>query len=158
MNRILAFLLITILAIFLGSQITEGCLLVPYWKSLSTLKFYEYYSKFGKTIGSFYTILTVISALIPISISIYCLRKKSLALKYSLFSSFLILVCIAFFYIYFKDTNQQFYNAVLNPSQLKSELEIWEYWHWSRVVLELLSLIFLVLAINILTNKRILNP
>ncbi|MFK8059120.1 MAG: hypothetical protein AB8B78_03420 [Polaribacter sp.] len=157
MKRILAFLSIAIFSIFIGSQITEGFLLVPHWKSLSTTDFYEYYSKFGKTIGQFYTILTVISALIPISISVYCFRKKSPALKHALFSSFLILLCIAFFYIYFKDVNQQFYNASLSATELKSELKTWEYWHWSRVILEFLSLIFLMLSLNILTKKRILK-
>lgn len=155
MNRILGFFFITVFSIFFGSQITEGCLLVPYWKSLSTTEFYEYYSQFGLIIGRFYTILTVIAALIPICISIYCFYKKSQALRYSLISSFFTILCIALFYIYFKDTNQQFFDANFNASQLKSELEIWSYWHWVRVILEFLALIFLILTFNILTKKRI---
>jgi glycopeptide antibiotics resistance protein len=154
MNRILEFFCITIFSIFLGSQITEGFLLVPYWKSLSTPEFYEYYSKFGLVIGKFYTILTVFAALIPICISIYCLYKKSQALRYSLIASFFTFLFIALFYIYFKNTNQQFYDAILNTDQLKSELKIWDYWHWRRVFFEFITLIFLNLTFKKLTEKN----
>lgn len=155
MNRILGYFLITIFSIFLGSQITEGFLLVPYWKALPADEFYTYYSQFGLTIGRFYTILTIIAALIPISISIYSFYKKPKALTYSLLSTAFTFLCIAVFYGYFKDINQQFFNASFNPIQLKSELETWEYVHWFRVILELIALIFLIFALNNMTKKRV---
>ncbi len=154
MNRILGYFFIAFFSIFLGSQITEGYLLVPYWKTLSATEFYEYYSQFGLIIGRFYTMLTIIAALLPIYISIYCFYKKSSALTYSLISTFFTFLCIGLFYVYFKETNQQFFDANFSASQLKSELEIWEYWHWSRVILEFLALVFLILTFKILTNKK----
>ena len=154
MNRTLAFTSIAIFSIFLGSQITEGFLLVPYWKTLSKTAFYEYYSKFGPIIGRFYTILTVIAVLIPLSISIHCFSKKSRALKYSVVSSFFAFLIITIFYIYFKDTNQKLYEATFDANRLKPVLETWEYMHWVRVLLEVLSLVFLILSINILSNKK----
>lgn len=154
MNRIIGYFLISIFSIFLGSQITEGFLLITHWKTLSATEFYDYYSLFGLIIGQFYTILTIISALIPISISIYCYYSKSKALKHSLISLFFTSLCILLFYIYFKGTNQQFFNAALNTTQLKHTLETWEYLHWLRVLLELFALIFLILSINILTKNR----
>lgn len=153
MNRILGYLLIAFFSIFIGSQITEGFLLVPYWKTLSHIQFYEYYSKFGSAINNFYTILTIIAALIPIFISVYSFSIKSKALKYALVSSFFTLLYLASFYIYFKNTNQQFYAASFNARQLKTELQTWEYWHWGRVFFELLSLIFLILSLNLLILK-----
>ena len=155
MNRILGFFFSTVFSIFFGSQITEGCLLVPYWKTLSTTEFYEYYAQFGLKIGKFYTTLTVIAALIPIGISFYCFYIKSKARTYSLIASFFTFLCIALFYTYFKGINQQFFEANLNATQLKEALVIWGYLHWMRVVFEFLTLIFLILTINVLTNKRI---
>ena len=142
MHRIIFYLSIIVFSIFLGSQITEGLLLIPYWKSLSIIEFYEYYSKFGPQIGKFYTILTIIAILIPISISIYCFLNKLSALKYSVVSSFFAFLIIAIFYIYFKDTNQQFYEASFDASQLKSVLKSWQLIHWLRVLFEIISLIF----------------
>lgn len=154
MNRILLFFSIAVFSLFLGSQITEGFLLVPYWKMLSKTEFYEYYSKFGPIIGRFYTILTIIAVLIPLSFSIYCISKKCRALKYSLVSSFFAFLLIAIFYIYFKGVNQQFYEAAFDANRLKHVLETWEYMHWLRVFLEILSLVFLILALNILSNDK----
>lgn len=154
MNRNIFFLSIIIFSIFLGSQITEGFLLVPYWKSLAKTQFYEYYAIFGPLIGRFYTILTIISILIPISISVYCSFKKTQALKYSIVSSFFALLIIAIFYLYFKGANQQFYEFSLDENELKSVLKNWECMHWLRVFFEIISLVFLIKTYNIIDKKR----
>ena len=147
MKRSLLYSSIAIFSIFIGSQITEGVLLVPYWKSLSSEDFYSYYNEFGPSIGRFYTILTIIAALIPVAISVHCKLIHSNAVKLALSSSFFAILFIACFYIYFKGANESFYQAALSDSELKRELVIWNYWHWGRVILEVTSLIFLVLAV-----------
>ncbi|MGB1247662.1 MAG: hypothetical protein ACPG4Z_02165 [Chitinophagales bacterium] len=154
MKRVLLFLSIVVFSIFVGSQITEGFLLVPYWKMLSPAEFYEYYASFGPSIGKFYTVLTIIAALIPISLSAYCFFYKSQGLKYAIASTFFAFLFVGLFYVYFKGVNQQFYNAVFNAGQLKDALNTWEYLHWLRVFFEILSLFFLILAINVSSLKE----
>lgn len=154
MNRVLSLLLVSIFGIFVGSQLTEGILFVPYWKSLSTADFYQYYATFGPGIIRFYSILTTIAVLIPISTSVYCFFKKSQALKYSLVATFFALLILGSFYIYFKDVNQQFFESAFNADQLKAELNTWERWHWLRVLFEFLALIFLALTLNILSDEE----
>ena len=156
MNHLIHFYSIAVFSIFVGSQITEGFLLVPYWKSLPMAEFYDYYTKFGPTVGRFYTILTIITVLIPVCYSIYCFRMQAASFNYSLISTFFSLLVIAVFYLYFKGTNQQFYESALSASQLKSVLNSWQMWHWIRVVFELIGLIFLILTINSLTKAQ--NP
>jgi len=146
MKQFLLYFSIATFSIFIGSQITEGILLVPYWKSLSPSNFYSYYKQFGPLIGQFYTILTIVAALIPFLISIYCKRINSSALSLALSSSFFAILFIACFYIYFKGTNELFYQASLSDIELKKELIIWNYWHWSRIVLEFIALFFLILT------------
>lgn len=151
MNRFLAFILIAIFSIFLGSQITEGVLLVTYWKSLPTKEFYDYYVVFGPLISSFYTFLTIISVLIPFGSSIYCYYKKKFdTLKYSVLSTIFAFLIIIIFYSYFKGTNQLFYTRAFDTNELKSVLNTWENWHWLRVLFEVLSLIFLILTLSLL--------
>jgi len=158
MKQFLLYSSIAIFSIFIGSQITEAVLLVPYWKSLSTNDFYAYYKQFGPSIGQFYTILTIVAALIPASMAIYCKRINSNALKLALSSTFFAILFIACFYVYFKGTNELFYQAALSDVELKRELIIWNYWHWGRIVLELISLIFLILtSIKLQENNTIRN-
>jgi len=153
MNQILGFFSIAIFSVFLGSQITEAFLLVPYWKTLTAVEFYEYYALWGSKIGRFYTLLTVLATLIPISVCVYCFRIKSRAQRSALLSSFFALSVVVLFYVYFKGTNEQFYEASFSAELLKSELEIWGNWHWVRILLEFLTLIYLILTFITLANK-----
>jgi len=153
-KQFLLYFSIAIFSIFIGSQITEGILLVPYWKSLSANDFYSYYKQFGPSIGRFYTILTIVAALIPILVSVYSKRINSNAFRFALSSSFFAVLFIICFYIYFKGANELFYQASLSDLELKKELIIWSYWHWGRIILEFISLFFLILAlIKIQTNN-----
>lgn len=154
MNRLLSFGLIAIFAAFVGSQITEGCLLLPYWKTLPAADFYGYYAVFGPGIGKFYTILTILAALIPLFIGTYCFIKKSPAFKYALLSVVFTIAFVAFFYIYFKGANEQFLQGTLAGPELKSELKVWGNWHWVRVGIEVLATIFLALSLNVLTRQK----
>ena len=154
MKQFLLFFSVTIFSIFIGSQITEGVLLVPYWQSLSSINFYSYYSEFGPLIGQFYTVLTIIAALIPIVVSIYCKSINSNALKFALISSFFAILFVSSFYVYFKDTNELFYQAALNDVELKNELVIWSYWHWGGIIIECLSLVFLILTLIKIQNIK----
>jgi len=148
MKQFLLLLSIALFSIFIGGQITEGVLLVPYWQSLSSSDFYAYYSEFGPSIGQFYTILTILALVIPIAIYGYCRSIKSKAAKYALISSVLAILFTASFYVYFKDANDLFYQATLSDTDLKNELIVWSYWHWGRIVIECLSLAYLMLAVS----------
>lgn len=148
-NRQMALIAgVSIFAIFVGSQITEGALLVPYWQSLSPTAFYDYYNEFGPSIGQFYTVLTIIAALIPIIIAVYSKIIMSKAFKFAVISSILAMLCIVAFYVYFKGTNQLFYDAALAQQELSREIVIWKYWHWGRVFIECSSLFFLIIAVT----------
>ena len=148
-----SYLLVAIFSLFVGSQITEGIILVPYWQSLSAQEFYAYYKEFGPLLGQFYTPLTIVAALIPIILSIICFFKKSSALPYFLVSTFFSFLFIACFYLYFKDANELFYQAALQEEDLRQELLVWNRWHWSRIGLELLALISLIFAFQKLHTK-----
>ena len=148
MKNQLNYYLIAIFSIFLGSQITEAIILVPYWQSLSTSDFYSYYQDFGPSIGRFYTILTIIAALIPIALTIYYFQSKASSLPFSLISALFAILFVSCFYAYFKGTNELFYQSAFNEIELKNELITWSKWHWGRVVLEGLSLFFLILAVT----------
>ena len=146
MKQFLLLLSIAIFSIFLGGQITEGVLLVPYWQSLSSSNFHAYYSEFGPSIGQFYTILTILAKIL--AIFAYCRSIKSEAAKYALISSVLAILFTASFYVYFKEANDLFYQATLSDAELKNELVVWSYWHWGRISVECLSLVFLMLAVS----------
>lgn len=155
MKRILFFASVAVFSIFLGSQITEAVLLVPYWKTLPLTDFYAYHDEFGPIVGRFYTVLTIIASLIAIGVCIYSYRNKSQGLKYAITSLFLMLLVIGSFYVYFKGANQSFYDAQHTAQELAQALNIWGIVHCSRVFVEILVLIFLIPALNMLTVESL---
>lgn len=146
MKPVLKYFFVAVFAIFIGSQITEGVLLLPYWKSLTANEFYTFYSNFGQTIGGFYTVLTIISVTIPLIAVVYFKIKKQKGYYFAFLSAVFALLFLALFYIYFKEANELFFQSVLNKNELKSELIVWGNWHWGRVIIECFSLLFLVLS------------
>jgi len=154
MKQILLYSSIAIFSIFIGSQITEGVLLIPYWQSLSANDFYAYYNQFGPSIGRFYTILTILAALMPIALSIYCKLTNSTAFTLALSSAVFAILFVACFYVYFKGTNDLFYQAGFSEAALKKELVTYSYWHWGRIALEFISLIFLMLSLSKLQAQK----
>jgi len=154
MKQFLLYSSVAIFSIFIGSQVTEGVLLIPYWQTLSSTDFYSYYNEFGPSIGRFYTVLTIMAALIPIALSFYCKKINSDAFKLALSSSFFAILFVSFFYIYFKETNDLFYQAALSDAALKNELVTYSYWHWGRILIEFISLIFLILSLTKIQNKN----
>jgi len=155
MKQFLLYFLTAIFSIFIGCHITEGVLLVPFWQSLSSADFYSYYNEFGPSIGLFYAVLTIIAAIIPVFLAIYCRFTNSNAFKFALISSFFAILFVSPFYIYFKDTNELFYQAALSDIELKNELITWSYWHWGRIFIEFVSLIFLIFSLIKIQNNNI---
>jgi hypothetical protein len=92
-------------------------------------------------------VLTIIAALTPIGFTAYHFQTKSSSLRFSLISALFAILFISCFYIYFKGTNELFYRSFFNDNDLKTELVTWAKWHWGRIVLESLSLLFLILAV-----------
>lgn len=147
MKNQLNYYLVAVFSIFVGSQITEGVLLVPYWQALPAVEFYSYYEQFGPAINLYYTILTLIALLIPVGVSVYGYLTRSKGFRHAVISSVFAVLFVSCFYVYFKETNQSFYQSAFSAGELKNELVSWAQWHWGRVVLECLSLSFLILAI-----------
>ena len=129
--------------IFVGAQIVEGALMVPHWLSMNPSEFHEFYSTFGPGIGRFFTILTVIAALIAIGIAIKDWKQKSDGWVYSIIAALLMIICIAMFYIYFKGANELFYAAPMDVQEMQDQLGRWSDIHWARVGLEIIALVCL---------------
>ncbi|MDW3646397.1 MAG: hypothetical protein R8P61_05030 [Bacteroidia bacterium] len=139
-----AYLLILstgILGIFLGAQITEAVLFVPYWKSLDPDDFFELHKTYGKKIHQFFAPLTIAATLIPLATVGYQMIKQD---DHLLLWGVMGLATVAFFstyFLYFKKANQSFADRSLSNEALPRELNKWGNWHWGRIFFEILALL-----------------
>lgn len=139
-----------ILGIFLGAQITEACLFVPYWKELPPDEFFALHKSFGKQIHAFFAPLTIVATFLPLVTVAYLLvigtSQRPLLVMIG------ISTCMFFstYFLYFKKANKSFADRSISNASLPAKLVKWGNWHWGRVVLESIAFagsLFLLLVL-----------
>jgi hypothetical protein len=139
--KILLVLSTATLGIFLGTQLAEAALIVPYWKNMSADDFFAFYRVYGKNLHQFYSPLTIASTILPIATFVLSLFGKSKTdLLLWLMAAFSILFFASFF-VYFKEANLSFTERTIDKEVLPQKLIEWGQWHWGRVVCETVAFI-----------------
>ncbi|MCH2046910.1 MAG: DUF1772 domain-containing protein [Saprospiraceae bacterium] len=136
-----------ILGIFLGAQLAEAMLLVPYWKALDADDFFRYHKTYGKKIYKFFAPLTIAATILPVATvvynAVYQLGDQPLLIVVGLST-------VAFFstyFLYFKRANQSFADRSLSNQELSSELMRWGKWHWGRISFEFIAFVSALLLV-----------
>ena len=125
-----------ILGIFLGAQITEAILFVPYWKALDPDDFFELHQTYGEKIYRFFAPLTIAATLIPLGTSAYLLIQPDQNRIVVVLMGLATLAFFSTYYLYFKKANQSFADRSLSNEALPQELKSWDNWHWGRIFFE----------------------
>ena len=136
-----------ILGIFAGAQIAEGVLFVPYWKLLEPSKFFQLHKTFGKKIYQFFAPLTIIATLIPIGTAIIAVIQLAKNWEYAALMALFTLGFFSTYFLFFKAANLQFSEASISNKELPKALDKWGKWHWARIYLEIIALVFALLAL-----------
>ncbi|MGI9532994.1 hypothetical protein [Lutimonas sp.] len=138
-SEILLFLSSCILGIFLGAQIAEAMLFVPYWKKLSADDFFELHKTYGKKIYQFFSPLTIVSTFIPlITVGYHIIHSDENQLLFGLMG-FSTVAFFSTYFMFFKNSNKSFAERSLSNDELPLELIRWENWHWGRICFEFIA-------------------
>lgn len=136
-----------VLGIFAGTQLAEGALFVPYWKSLEPSQFFHLHKTYGKKIYQFFAPLTIIATILPIVTAVIAFIQKSTNWEYAVLMSLFTLGFFSTYFLFFKAANLQFAEASISNEALPDALDKWGKWHWARTYIELIALIFALLAL-----------
>lgn len=147
METLLYLLSTAVLGIFLGAQICEAVLFVPYWKSLAPQEFFDLHKSYGKQIYKFFAPLTIVATVIPLLTAAYLIISSQELSLYSIFMAAFTLLFFLCYFIYFKQANKSFAQGSLSDSELPKALKKWGAWHWGRVVMESAAFICALLAL-----------
>lgn len=138
------------LGVFLGAQLTEAVLFVPFWKRLPPDDFFALHKTYGKAIYQFFAPLTIVATVLPIVTVLYLMMTQS--------EHHLVLACMgtstllffSTYSLYFKSANKSFADRTILNDELPRELDRWGTWHWARVCLECIALVSSLLLIHLL--------
>lgn len=136
---ILQLLTALILGLFVGSLLTEGMILVPYWRSLKPVTFLALHGTLGPRLFRYFAPLTVAATLIPVATFVYCCWTGAEGWIYSAIVAVTMLGILGIFFYYFKSANASFASGSVGVEGLPDELGKWSNWHWLRTVMGLVA-------------------
>jgi len=139
--KIILLLATGALGVFLGTQVAEAALIVPYWKGLSPDDFFAFYKAYGKKLHQFYSPLTIAATLLPVSSFILSLLTKQ---KIDILMWIMVVFTLLFFstfFVYFKEANISFTERTITNEILSHKLSEWANWHWGRVFCETIAFV-----------------
>lgn len=140
LNRAIRFLTVASLGLFAGAMLTEGFVLVPYWRSLSPVEFFAWYAANDERLLSFFGALTTTAALLSIAAALVSFWDGYQGKWFALLATVLMLAVVSTFYLYFKTANASFTDASLPVDDVAGELSRWAKWHWFRTGLSCAAL------------------
>ena len=128
-------------------MLTEGCVLVPHWRSLAPTEFFTWYGRNGQRLQAFFGPLTITAAVLALAAAFLSLPAGHLGLWLALLAAGTSLAVVATFFLYFKKANASFTAASLTVDQLPAELVRWARWHWWRTGLSFVALAAAMLSL-----------
>jgi len=123
------------LGVFAGANLTEGSVLVPYWRSLPPDGFFAWYRANDARLLGFFGPLTAVVALATLAAAGASFGAGDASRWWTLAASGLTFAAVAMFPLYFQGANARFSAASIPPDDLPGELARWAAWHRVRTVL-----------------------
>jgi hypothetical protein len=127
--------------------LTEGGVLVPYWRSLAPAEFLRGYGANADRLLAFFSPVTTASAVLAVLAAGVSLVEGHPGRWWACLAAGLALVVVASFFVYFERANATFAGATIAPEAVPAELARWRAWHHARTALSLAALAAAVLAI-----------
>jgi len=139
MLEILITLTTAVIGLYAGSLLTEGMILVPFWRRLSAEEFFKGHSQMGPSLFRYFAPLTVLAVMLSVVTAIFAGGRH-------IWVAGLCLSALLIFFVYFKKANQSFADHSLSHEALPAELARWSAWHWTRTVILIAALVLSVSA------------
>ncbi len=128
------------LGIFAGAMLTEGCVLVPYWRSLAPADFLSWYAANDQRLLAFFSPLTSVTAILALAAALASFWTGQPDRWASLLAAVISVAIVSTFFLYFKAANTRFSEARISTRDVPAALARWAAWHWSRTLLSLVAL------------------
>ena len=135
--------------VFAGAMLTEGAVLVPYWRSLSAEAFFAWYAANDRRLLGFFGPVTAIAALAAALAALVAVAVGHPGRWPALAALALMAVAVAMFPLYFQGANARFSAADIAAADLPAALARWDAWHRRRTVIALAALVAAAMAAGI---------
>lgn len=137
-----------LLGLFAGAMLTEGFVLVPYWRSLPADAFFAWYAVNDRRLMAFFGPVTSAAAVVTLAAALAAVGAGLPGRWAASASAALMLGCVAVFFAWFEQANASFSAASVPAGELPKALARWAAWHHARTLVALLALALMLLAVG----------
>ena len=147
--HLLRVLAVASLGLYVGAMVTEGFVLVPYWRSLPPGEFLAWYAANDRRLVDFFGPLTIVAALLPAAAAAVSVRERHPRRSPAVVAAVLIAVVVSMFFLYFQQANASFAAATIRADGVPAELARWAWWHWVRTAVSVAALAAACLSVTV---------
>jgi hypothetical protein len=145
---VLRLLSVASLGLFVGAMLTEGFILVPYWRSLPPGEFFRWYAANDQRLLGFFGPLTSLAALLAVAAALASLWEGHPSRWPALVAAVCSVVVVSTFVLYFRRVNASFAAATIRAEDLSAELGRFSSWHWVRTGLSFAAFVAALLSLR----------
>ena len=124
-----------VIGLFTGSLLTEGMILIPYWRRMDPPEFFRLHGTLGPSLFRYFAPLTVSAVGLGLAVAVL---DQGRTLEW-VGTAALCLATLAIFYVYFRKANAGFADHAFADEALSAELTRWAVWHWLRTLLMVIA-------------------
>ena len=128
------------LGIYAGSMLTEGGVLVPFWRTLTPAEFLRWYAANADRLLTYFSPITIVGALVPLLAAATSLWQGHPGRWWAVLAAVVMLALVAGYFAYFEHANDTFARGTIAVDAVTAELARWSFWHNVRTALGLLAL------------------
>ncbi len=128
-----AALAVAALGISAGAMLTEGAVLVPYWRALPPSEFLRWFAANEPRLVAFYGPLELVSAVLPLLAAGLGIARRRPGAWLMAGASLLAVAVLLLYPLYFRSVNARFATGAMDPAEVTAELSRWSAWQWVRI-------------------------
>lgn len=124
------------LGLLAGALLTEGAILVPYWRRMEPDEFLRLHGTMGPSLYRYFAPLTIAGVTLPAASAGLTLGLGGES-PFRVTAGILCLCALGIYFAYFKAANAKFAEHTITPAELPEELNRWATWHTTRTIIVL---------------------
>ncbi len=142
------WLAVAALGIFTGAMLTEGGVLVPFWRGLAPDEFLRWYAANAARLLAFFSPVTTAGGVLALLAAGGSLYEGHPGRVWGVLAALVMVAIVASFFVYFEHANAQFAAGTIAPDAVPAALARWAAWHHARTGLALVAFAAALLAVR----------
>jgi len=139
-------LAVVALGAYLGCMLTEGIVLVPYWRSLAPREFLAWYAANDRRLFRFFGAVTVVTLALVLVAAAVARWNHVPGCRLMLGAAVVFVAVVAMFPLVFAQANASFAAGTIAPDAVQAALARWAWWHGVRTALAAVALAMAAVA------------